>query len=417
MSAPGAPTLDRTTSAVRDFYEQYPYPPGAPTLRCGSDARLVLASGRLSRDGTAPIQVLDAGCGRALGLIGEASVQRDVRFLGVDVNRRALEEARAEVARRKLDNVRLAEVDLMTLDGLEVPDGGFDVVRSSGVVHHLVDPARGLAGLARVLAPHGVIDLMVYGRQGREPIHRVARIVAAAVDDELPLAERVAHARALCRALVDRDDADCPFASALRAPDAEFVDRYLHPNERAYTIVELIELAGSAGLVPLAFKDPVLWSAENWIDDEERLAELARRDAADRLRAIEEIALPSKLELLLCLPGNGPRPEPARGPENELLLANPDVAFRVTTRNVADGTRVEEVAVCLRGGEPTTLPLGPVGLAAWLVSSWSEPFLGEHLVASLEERGVARDAAREALRELLAREVLFRPHPVDARRG
>ena len=62
---------------------------------------------------------------------------------------------------------------------LDGPAGGFDVILSSGVVHHLVDPLAGLQRLREHLAPHGVLSLMVYGRHGRESLYRVVQGLSA----------------------------------------------------------------------------------------------------------------------------------------------------------------------------------------------------------------------------------------------
>ena len=80
--------MDATTRAVRAMYEQYPYPAvSEPGLRLGSNARLLLSYGRMTRPARRPIHVLDAGCGRANGTLGGAALQPDVQFVGIDINR------------------------------------------------------------------------------------------------------------------------------------------------------------------------------------------------------------------------------------------------------------------------------------------------------------------------------------------
>ena len=44
-----------------------------------------------------------------------------------------LADAGQKAAQMGLRNITFLEVDLMTLDGLDVPEGGFDVIISSGV--------------------------------------------------------------------------------------------------------------------------------------------------------------------------------------------------------------------------------------------------------------------------------------------
>jgi len=82
--------MNETTRAVRELYESFPYPSGTPTIRLGFDARYLLSLSERCRPKGGTIRVLDAGCGRALGLIGAANLQPDIDFLGIDLNRVAL---------------------------------------------------------------------------------------------------------------------------------------------------------------------------------------------------------------------------------------------------------------------------------------------------------------------------------------
>ncbi len=103
--------MDASTEAVRELYELFPYPSGAPMLRVGFDARYLLSLGRMERPVGRPLRILDAGCSRGVGTLACAILQPDVQVLGVDISRVALEEARREAASRELRNVEFAEVD------------------------------------------------------------------------------------------------------------------------------------------------------------------------------------------------------------------------------------------------------------------------------------------------------------------
>lgn len=414
-SEPAASATDR---AVGKLYDAYPYPDGPPMLRTGYDVRQVLSTGRLTRADTGnlgrPLRVLDAGCGRGVGLLGEATVQPDIEYLGIDLNRRALDEVREQVRTLGLSNVRVAEVDLVTLDGLDIPDGGFDVIRSSGVVHHLDDPTAALARLGEVLAPHGVLDVMVYARLGRAPIHRVAAAVTAAVSTDLELDARIAMARRLCASRADALDSACPFANAARCGDVEFADRYLHPRERAYSVTELIEAAIEAGLVPLELPDRRAWDPARLISDSVALAAFEERPPLEQLRAIEQLAAPDRLEARFCLPENGPRqPLAATELDTALLVAHPDTAFEVTTRIAPTGLRTEGVAVRERHHPAEILTDGPTALAAALASRRPRPWRGAELIDELVTRGLPESAARAALAELLQRDLVHAPHACE----
>ena len=91
----------------------------------------------------------------------------------------------------------------------------------------------------RVLAPHGVISLMVYGTHGREPFYRMVRAIDLLVARDRPLAERLAVARRLAREMPAEALRVGPIALDDSISDSEFVDRYLNVNETSYDVATL----------------------------------------------------------------------------------------------------------------------------------------------------------------------------------
>lgn len=121
--------------------------------------------------------VLDAGCG-----IGRHSYfvakygARDV--VAVDLSG-AVDTAVSNLA--PFANAHVVQGDILRLP-LQRPDdgGGFDVIYSIGVLHHLPDPREGFLALARWLRPGGTIAVWVYGHENNgfvrnivEPLRRV----------------------------------------------------------------------------------------------------------------------------------------------------------------------------------------------------------------------------------------------------
>lgn len=391
--------MDPTTQAVRAMYERYPYPAhSSPQVRVGCDVRLALSHGRLPAPDR-PLRALDAGCGRGVGLLGMAALQPDVQFLGVDMNRVALAEVRAEVARRGMKNVAVQEVDLMTLAGLEIPEGGFDLIVSSGVLHHLSDPAEGLRRLREALAPHGVLTLMVYGQYGREGIYRLVRAIDALIPRDRPLEERLAVGRRLVREAAMPGITDGPWKELAALADEEFVDRYLNVNERAYTVDQLYDLLEENGLCLLDFCDRVDWSMPPGIGE--------GSPARVRHRIVENLQWRPKLSCYATHAANGPRP-PVPPAEYALHVAavHPECNFQISSRNLHRFQRVETLHYQVQRRDPVRVPTGPMAEAVMILKDQNAPFRLGNLITHIRSKG---GEPLEILRRLLEEEVIYLP--------
>lgn len=404
-----------TTDEVRAFYERYPYPSSpAPVVRNGFSARLALSRGRLAGPPGRRLQVLDAGCGRGVGLIAGAALNPDAEFLGVDLCRASLVDAHQGLVGRGLTNASVQELDLMTLEGLRVPEGGFDVIHSSGVIHHLHDPREGLTRLGEVLAPHGVLVLMVYSTLGRRDIRRVQAALRHLLDPGLPLERRLAAARAFVEGVADPADLDCPFRDAAACPDAEFVDRYLHPNETDYDVSGLFDLVEGSGLRFLGWLGSERYSLDGRLEPGPARDAIEALPQRERFAVIEQLVRPRSHELLLCRPENGPRVLPPLERWGELWFAtNPECTFQVTRRNLWGASRTEAIRYGLQDAEPVLIEDPVLQRAALLLSSQDEPFQGAALVQALAEEGVQPAQAARALQRLVELELLFAPHEAD----
>lgn len=192
---------------------------------------------------SAGLRILVAGCGaNQAAIIAHANPQASV--LGIDLSGQAITHHEHLKYAHKLHNLELLHLaveDVATL-GRE-----FDYIVSTGVLHHLVDPAAGLIALRQVLAPQGAISVMLYGKHRRAGVYLVQEALRRLG------AERTAAGVALARDVVDRLPAwhaAKPYVEV--APDlgydAGVVDTFLNARDRAYTIPEIMELAALAGL-------------------------------------------------------------------------------------------------------------------------------------------------------------------------
>jgi SAM-dependent methyltransferase len=143
----------------------------------------------------------------------------DRLVVGVDLTRASLRLGAAAADRFGLDRVLFVETDLRR-PGLRA--GAFDVVYSSGVLHHTPDPRASFARLVQLARPGGAIVVGVYNAFARIPL-RLRRVVA-----------RLSGFRYI------------PFDPVLRERgrdparrEAWLRDQYRHPEEHRHTLAEV----------------------------------------------------------------------------------------------------------------------------------------------------------------------------------
>lgn len=159
------------------------------------NARLIRAAEaeRLAERATAGLAnaknllAIDLACGP--GTYTRPLAARVRRAIGVDLTSAMVEKARAEAARDGIENAEFVCADLYALP---FADGVAGIVSCGYAIHHITDPARALAEMARVLQPGGrlaITDIIV--REGcdgaiqnaiervRDPSHTNTQSVAS----------------------------------------------------------------------------------------------------------------------------------------------------------------------------------------------------------------------------------------------
>jgi SAM-dependent methyltransferase len=410
--------MDQVSKSVKSMYEQYPYPPGEPAAKICSNVSLLLAEIRkVKKTVNDQINVLDAGCGRGVALIGAASKQPHVNFVGADMNTAGLANAANEVKLRGLTNVTLVEADLMTLEGIEVPEGGFDIIYSSGVVHHMSDPYKGLKNLEGILAPHGVIAFMVYGTHGRQDLYRVIEAIdivspmAHTIDDRLPLAKSVAK------------EADSylfrgrHMEGTHAAHKTEFVDKCLNVNETSYTIDSLWELFGSCGLKFIKWMHQDEWNIDELVDDEDLKRKLNLLTKKEQYKYVDLMFERPMLAMLLTK-SDVKLKEPVLPQyfEKAMLAFNPEMGLSTSTNFATDGSgNINELSYTVQGGTKKQITDIMVGRVVLLLKGQNKVFSGAEYLALLARVGIDRVSGMRIANTLIDLCVLYSPHKATIR--
>lgn len=125
-----------------------------------------LLKGRIS----APATILDAGCGGGRNLVYFLRNGFDV--FGIDSNERSIESVRS-LAARLAPSIPESNFQTAYVDELPYPDGKFDLVISSAVLHFADDDAhfnRMLTEMWRVLMPGGMFFARLASSMGIETL-------------------------------------------------------------------------------------------------------------------------------------------------------------------------------------------------------------------------------------------------------
>jgi SAM-dependent methyltransferase len=242
--------LAAVTEGVRAFYERHPYPPPVNSLetyrrlwqdrqRRRADYHLFWPARPYREDHT----ILIAGCGTSQAA-KHALRWPAARVTGIDFSATSVCHTDELKQKHGLDNLQIHQLPLTRVGELGAT---FDQIVCTGVLHHLPDPDAGLQALRDVLAPGGVMHLMLYAPYGRTGVYMLQdfcrRLGIEATDDGIR--ELIAALGAL--------PSGHPLATLLReAPDfrneAALADALLHPQDRAYSVPELLAFLQRCGL-------------------------------------------------------------------------------------------------------------------------------------------------------------------------
>ena len=273
---------DAATPVVSAFYDRFPFPgdplqdgppPGYNWRWCHCSV-LAAVHGAIPSGQEQP-RILDAGCGTGVSTDYLCHLNPGASVLGIDISEGALAVARERCQRsgaaEQVASLRQEQRSLLDLDG----EGPFDYINSVGVLHHLDQPEAGLQSLAKRLAPNGLLHLFLYADAGRWEIHRTQQALTLLEVGTGPdglrlgreLFETLPETNRLARHHRERWAVDC-------APDANFADMYLHPQETSYTLERLFQFIETAGLHFAGFSNPEVWDPARLLQGE--LLERAR---------------------------------------------------------------------------------------------------------------------------------------------
>jgi SAM-dependent methyltransferase len=190
------------------------------------------------------VDILIAGCGTNQASVF-AFMNPDSNVVAVDISQPSLDHQQYLKDKHGLFNLQLHLLPIEELPSLAMD---FDLIVSTGVLHHMADPQAGMNALAHCLRPDGVAGVMLYAKNGRIGIELLQRAFR-----DLGLGQNESSI-GLVRQTLSLLSADHPVQSYLKMArnlesDAVLVDTFLHGRERSFTVDDCVDLVTSAGLV------------------------------------------------------------------------------------------------------------------------------------------------------------------------
>jgi tetratricopeptide (TPR) repeat protein len=165
---------DEVSSKVRDQYEVSPYPrwvnlglrlQPAPISKVVEEIKLNLFDDAIKEVETP--NILIAGCGTGQHSIGTAARFKGSKVLAIDLSLASLSYAKRKTEELGIQNIEYMQADILDLRKLSRQ---FDIVESSGVLHHMNDPVAGWRALTDCLKPGGLMKIGLYSEMARQHI-------------------------------------------------------------------------------------------------------------------------------------------------------------------------------------------------------------------------------------------------------
>ncbi|MCW2664643.1 MAG: asparaginyl-tRNA synthetase [Mycobacterium sp.] len=196
------------------------------------------------RDYKPDLDILIAGCGTNQAAIF-AFNNPAARVVAIDISQPSLDHEQYLKDKHGLWNLELHRLPIAEVSTLGLE---FDLIVSTGVLHHLADPLAGMEALAGCLRNDGVIAVMLYAKYGRIGVELLESVFR-----DLELQQDSASVQVV-KDTISVLSQDHPvqsyrrIARDLESSEAALVDTFLHGQQRSYTIEECLELVASAGL-------------------------------------------------------------------------------------------------------------------------------------------------------------------------
>ncbi|OBA76910.1 hypothetical protein A5641_20420 [Mycobacterium sp. 1554424.7] len=244
-------TDDPRADVVSHQYERWRYPQPIQDLDALPDGvwywfdpsdfhRILWPDREYKRD----LDILIAGCGTNQAAVF-AYKNPDAKVVGVDISQPSLDHQQYLKDKHGLWNL---DLHLLPIEELPTLGADFDLIVSTGVLHHMADPLVGMKSLGACLRRDGAIGLTLYAKYGRGGVEQLQSAFR-----DLGLGQDEASVDVV-KTTISGLSPNHNVQSYLRIEgdelryDGAVVDTFLHGRDRSYDVDECLDLVTSAGL-------------------------------------------------------------------------------------------------------------------------------------------------------------------------
>ena len=247
---------DDVSRKVRAQYEESPYPrwvklaidPKEKSVaEVCNDVKLQLYSEDI-KSVLSP-SILIAGCGTGQHSIGTASRFANCEVTAVDLSRASLAYAQRKTSELGITSIKYLQADILNLGELEQE---FDIIESSGVLHHMDDPMAGWRVLVDLLKTGGLMNIGLYSELARRHIVKTRGEIGL-----LGIGTSESEIRQFRQSLVESHDEQNQLLRG--SPDffslSTLRDLIFHVQEHRFTLPQIQHCLDELGLKFCGFED------------------------------------------------------------------------------------------------------------------------------------------------------------------
>ena len=314
-----------TSDAIRDFYDQFPYPltEARPNSTVNGANVFRVLDYELRSGGFAGLTFLDVGCGSGHRILDLARTFPKARFVAFDIS-----GGNIDVARKQAELDQVANIDFLQcgIDEYESSET-FDLIIANGVLHHLPDPAGAIQKLRPLLKKGGLFMAWLchpYGEHDRLLGRHALLTLLGDRQSDFEAGVALMHEMGLSispsrygksfgEVMTERDE---------RSRDA---DAFLNPLIAAFTFHQALDLFRNGGMAwagidqvnfdgggaflaldDLERKSPWSLDLRPFLKSDGAFEYYAKLDRMDRLRVIESLVKPTGFTVAAGHAGDSP---------------------------------------------------------------------------------------------------------------